>query len=378
MRLIGESVGDLLGRLLMRPDEVMLEVGAGGELLVARVRALLSALVLLLPLINALGGAAMTEVVVGLGIAVFLNVMAQVWLSLARSRRRFAWLPFATGTYDTTATTAVLALLAVEDRVAGLNSTVVWCFYLIAILMTALRNDGRLTVYVGSLAMLQFATLAWAIFHFAPSPEALVSVDYGTASRAAQGERLVLLLMTTLLTATVVYRMQRLVELSGHDGLTGLPNRAWLLQRMPHVFATVRNAGGSLTMALLDMDQFQRINEEVGHASGDRALRHIAAAMSEMIADGEVLVRIGGQEFVMVLHCPVGSAWERVDRLRRSLAERPFMPERGGDALAMTFSAGLAAWPQDGGTTSALLGTADRRLQEAKRAGRNRVSARDA
>ncbi|HST44120.1 MAG TPA: GGDEF domain-containing protein [Luteimonas sp.] len=370
-------MGELLGRLLARPDEVMLEVGAGGELLVARVRALLSALLLLLPLINGLGGAATVDVVVGLGIAVFLNVMAQVWLSLARSRRRFAWLPFATATYDTTATTAVLALLAAEDRVAGLNSTVVWCFYLIAILMTALRNDGRLTLYVGGLAMLQFAVLGWAIFQFAPSPEALVSVDYGTASPASHGQRLVLLLMTTLLTATVVYRMQRLVELSGHDGLTGLPNRAWLLQRMPHVFATMRNTGGSMTLALLDMDQFRRINDALGHAGGDRALRHVAAAMSEAIAGGEVLVRLGGEEFVMVLHCPVGSAWERVDRLRRSLAERPFLPGRG-DALAMTFSAGLAAWPQDGGTTSALLGIADRRLQEAKRAGRNRVHARDA
>ena len=58
--------------------------------------------------------------------------MAQVWLALARSPRRHGWLPYATGTYDVTTTTAVLVLLALGDRVAGLNSLVVWAFYTIA------------------------------------------------------------------------------------------------------------------------------------------------------------------------------------------------------------------------------------------------------
>ena len=76
--------------------------------------------------------------------------------------------------------------------------------------------------------------------------------------------------------------------------------------------------------------------------------------------------------------CPVGSAWERLDRLRRTLVERPFLPERGEDAFAFTFSAGLAAWPQDGAQASALLGCADRRLKAAKAAGGSRIVARDA
>ena len=377
MQATKEWLGELFTRLLSRPDELMLELGAGGELLVARIRALLSALILLLPLLAALGGSNANEVLIGLGAAVFVNAMAQVWLALARRSRRYLWLSYATGTYDVTATTGVLVLLAFNDPVSGINSMIVWYFYGLAITLTALRNDGRLTLYVGGLAIVQYALLVWAIFALVPSPEALVSVDYGTASVGSQAERLVLLLMTTLVTATIVYRMQRLVAMSGHDGLTGLPNRAWLLQRMPHVFAAARNSGGSLTMALLDIDRFKRINDEIGHLGGDRALRHIASALSEAIAENEFLVRIGGQEFVMVLHCPIGSAWERLDRLRRAMAERPFLPERGNDAFPLTFSAGLAAWPQDGGNTSALLGTADRRLQHAKREGRNRVIARD-
>jgi diguanylate cyclase (GGDEF)-like protein len=151
----------------------------------------------------------------------------------------------------------------------------------------------------------------------------------------------------------------------------------WLLQRMPHVFATARNSGASLTLVLLDIDRFKRVNDEAGPRAGDRALRHIAASLSEMLADGESLARIGGQEFVMLLHGPAGSAWERLDRLRRTLVERPFLPERGQDAFAFTFSAGLAAWPQDGSSTSSLLGSADRRLKCAKAAGGNRIVARD-
>jgi diguanylate cyclase (GGDEF)-like protein len=377
MRDTRHRLGELWTQLLARPDEVMLELGAGGELLVARIRAVLSALILLLPLIAAAGGSNTQEVLIGLGAAVFVNAMAQVWLALARSRRRLPWLPYATATYDVTATSGVLVLLSLNDPVSGLNSMIVWCFYAIAIAVTALRNDGRLTLYAGALAMLQYAALVWAVFATVDSPELLVSVNYGAATIDAQVERLVLLLMMTVLTATIVYRMQRLVEMSGNDGLTGLPNRTWLLQRMPHLFAMARNSGGSVTLAMLDIDGFKRINDEIGHTGGDRALRHIAAALSETIGENEALVRIGGQEFVMVLQCPVGSAWERLDRRRRDMAERPFLPERGADAFPITFSAGIAAWPQDGGTTSALLSTADRRLQQAKHAGRNRIVARD-
>ena len=365
----------ILARLLARPDEVMLELGAGGELLVAKLRAMLSASILALPLIAGLGGASTNETLIGVGAAVFVNIVAQVWLALARDHRRHRWLPYATGTWDVAATSGVLVLLAMDDPVAGLNSVVVWCFYALSIFITALRNDGRLVLYVGGLAIVQYALLSFAVMAFAPQP--LLSIEYGHASAAAQIERMIMLAMTTLLTCAVVYRMQRLVELSGRDGLTGLPNRAWLLQRLPRMFGAAREEGHTLTLALLDLDRFKRLNDDFGHRAGDRAVRHIAALLSEMLDDNEHLARIGGQEFVLILRCPIGSAWERLDRARRLLVENPFHPERGTETVAITFSAGLAAFPQDGGDASALLGAADRRLQQAKREGRNRVAALD-
>mgnify|MGYP003547190873 CR=1 FL=1 len=116
---------------------------------------------------------------------------------------------------------------------------------------------------------------------------------------------------------------------------------------------------------------------QFGHHTGDRAIRHIAGSMREILHSKERLVRIGGQEFVLLLRCPIGNAWERLDRLRQMMAERPFVPERGGDPLGITFSGGLAAYPSDGNDVSSMLRSADRRLQAAKQEGCNRVVARD-
>lgn len=366
----------VLATLFGPADEVMLELGAGGELTLARVRALLSVLLLLLPVIAAAGGLGTRAVVGGLALAALANLMAQLWLSLARRRRRHRWLPYATASYDISLTTLVLGLLAARDPAAALNSVVVWNLYMLAIAITALRNDGRLALYAGALAMLQYAALVVVLMAGdAPRP---ASLGYGVVSLAGQLERLMLLALMTLVACAIVYRMQRLVDLSGLDSLTGLPNRAWLLQHTPRQLADARREGRSLTLGLLDLDGFRRINAEAGPRAGDRAIRRIAMRLQRMLAEGESLSRIGGQEFVLLLRCPAGSAWERLDAVRRALADEPVAVDREGRAIALSFSAGLAAFPVDGGDLSALLGTADRRLQQAKRAGRNRVEARDA
>ncbi len=379
MRTARRGIGGIVAALVERPDELMLELGAGGELLVARIRVMLSALVLLLPLANAMGGGSVTETVVGLAGAVFVNIAAQVWLALARKQRRYPWLPYATGTYDVTATTLVLVLLALGERAAGTNSMVVWVFYLVSIAMTALRNDGRLTLYVCALAALQYGLLVWGVFASATTPEQLISVDYGTVTLGNQLNRGILIVLMGLLTTAIVYRMQRLVELSGNDGLTGLPNRMWLHQQMPHILERQRREGGSLTLVLLDLDRFRLVNEDIGHLGGDRAIRHIATLLEEILDEDarERLIRIGGEEFVLLMCCPIGNAWERIERMRRTLATRAFKPGHNAEPQPITFSAGLVSWPQDGNDLSVLLGNADNRMQEAKREGGNRTVARD-
>jgi len=364
--------------LLERPDEILLEVGAGGELLTARIRVVIAALLLLLPLVNALTGGSLRETLIGLVGAVVVNVLAQVWLQLARRRRRYRWLSFATSAFDVTATTLVLVMLAASHLPAALNSMVVWCGYLLAILLTALRSDGRTTLFAGTLALLQYGLLNAVIFAAVTTPDQLISSDYGAVTVSSQVQRLLLLAMVTLITAMVVYRTQRLVELSGTDGLTRLPNRTWLLYRMPRLIEAAEEDGGSLSLALLDLDHFKRINDEAGHHAGDRAVRHVVAVLRSMSEPDEWLVRLGGEEFALVMRQPVGTAWERVDSIRRLLAQHPFDPERGNmEPLRITFSAGIASSPNDGNDLSRLLSRADQRLKMAKREGRNRVVARD-
>ena len=369
--------GEVGAALLARPDEIMLEVGAGGELLVARLRAVIAGLLLLLPLSNALGGGSIDETLIGLAGVVFINLFAQTWLVLARRRRRFLWLPFATAAFDVTATSLILLTLANHHLPAGLNSVVVWCGYVLAILLTALRNDGRTTLFAGGLALVQYSVIVAVLLLGADSPERLISSDYGTPTVGNQVQRLILLAIVTVITAMVVYRLQRLVEMSGTDGLTGLPNRTWLLHRMPHLVDAVEHEGGSLTLALINMDHFRRINDEIGHRAGDRALQHVVGTITRITDEREWLVRLRGEEFVLVLRKPVGTAWERVDALRRLVSAAPFEPERGADPVHLTFSAGIVGYPNDGHDLSALLRNADRRLQTAKREGRDRVVARE-
>jgi len=367
---------DIVTAMLSRPDEVMLEVGASGELLVARLRVVIAAMLLLLPLANAMTGGQMNETLIGLAGAVFVNVSAQVWLALARHMRRFRWLPFASGAFDVTATTIVLVMLAANHLPAGLNSMIVWCGYLLAIALTALRNDGRVTLFVGGLAVFQYALLTATVFGIA-APDQLISSDYGTVSLGGQLQRLVLLVAFTLITAVVVYRMQRLVEMSGTDGLTGLPNRTWLVHRFPRLLDAARRDGVSLCVALIDLDHFKRINDEIGHHAGDRALMHVVDMVRDGLEDGEWLVRLGGEEFVLVLRKPLGTSWERDDGLRRTLFARRFVPDQNADPLLLTFSAGVASYPHEASDLSSLLRRADQRLNMAKSSGRNRVLARD-
>ncbi|MBP3983095.1 GGDEF domain-containing protein [Pseudoxanthomonas helianthi] len=362
--------------LLQRPDAVMLEVGAGGELQVAKLRAMLSALLMLSPLINVASGGGLVESMIGLGATSVAVIFALVWLVLARNAMRYPWLSFTTGAYDVTLISLTLLMLALNHPPAGLNSMVAWCVYPLAILMTALRNDGRVTLFVGLLAVLEYAGLVWGVMRFA-NPEDLVSLDYGTVSLSTQLQRLLLLAMATIITAAVVYRMQRLVEMSGTDGLTGLPNRTWLLHRMPRLFERARNDGGTLSLALIDLDHFKRINDDIDHLAGDRALRHVVDVLKPRLGAGEWLIRLGGEEFVMLLRQPLGSSWERLDALRREVAQRPFVPDRHLPPWPLTFSAGLSVFPHEGQDLSTLLRRADLRLQRAKREGRNRVIARD-
>lgn len=382
MSTLRETLVDLLRTLRDRPDEIVLDIGAGGELLVARIRVVATLLLMLMPLINLLTGGGIIESVdgfvgTGLGLA-----LALVWLALAKRKRRYRWLSFATSASDVTMETLVLVLIATQSPAASVNTLIVWSCYPLSIFMTALRNDGRVTLFAGLLTIVEYSLLVTWVFAQAGPHEVLSSPDYGPVSLSNQIQRLVLLLVATLLTAVVVYRIQRLVMLSGTDTLTGLPNRSFLVHRVPQMIEQARKNDVSITLAIIDLDYFKRINDDYGHPVGDRALRHVVEVLRNELGRDEPLMRVGGEEFVLLLQRSMGPAWERMETLRKRVAATPFLldEEAVGASVRehkLTFSAGLASCPVDAVDMPNLMRRADKRLGKAKQGGRNRVVARE-
>jgi diguanylate cyclase (GGDEF)-like protein len=160
--------------------------------------------------------------------------------------------------------------------------------------------------------------------------------------------------------AAVIARSDVLVSLADEahtDPLTGLPNRRAWDSALARAFAS----SSAITLAMLDLDNFKAFNDSYGHPAGDRLLRATAAAWREQLRGGDLLARIGGEEFGLLI-CDVspGTAYEVVERLRGAIPEQ------------RTASAGLAM-RADGESAEALVARADAALYEAKALGRDRT-----
>jgi diguanylate cyclase (GGDEF)-like protein len=162
-------------------------------------------------------------------------------------------------------------------------------------------------------------------------------------------------------------RLQREAE---HDTLTGLGNRRHLDRCLPGLLASAREAGGSLAMAVLDLDHFKQVNDRFGHAVGDQVLVQLAGLLEAETRGRDVVVRWGGEEFLVLFdHASPEVAREACERLRAHVAGHAWNALAPG--LAVTVSVGLAATPPFDGQQ--LYERADRALYRAKAQGRNRV-----
>lgn len=178
--------------------------------------------------------------------------------------------------------------------------------------------------------------------------------------------------MRQLATSTALQMALR--EAAEFDPLTRVRNRLSLPGLFAHCINQAAREQRRVVVALFDIDHFKRWNDLNGHAAGDRVLRDFALFLEEMANAGETVFRVGGEEFLLLF--PDASARDvagRVQAMQRALADADF--QRPGDGPRVTFSAGVAQWPDDGATLEALLETADRRLYVAKSAGRNCVIA---
>ncbi|TFV92222.1 diguanylate cyclase [Oxalobacteraceae bacterium OM1] len=170
-------------------------------------------------------------------------------------------------------------------------------------------------------------------------------------------------------------QLQEMSELVKEDQLTGSLNRRGLDDVFEREVARAERKASPLCIALLDLDDFKRLNDTYGHSAGDEALIHLVRVVKDTLRTMDVIGRFGGEEFLVVMpDTPLDDATRTVVRLQRELTKRIFMYEQ--QKLLVTFSAGVAL-RQPGEDQAALIKRADAALYRAKREGKNRVIAAD-
>jgi diguanylate cyclase (GGDEF)-like protein len=166
---------------------------------------------------------------------------------------------------------------------------------------------------------------------------------------------------------------EELRRLARFDELTGLCNRRYLFDRLTQEILRARRYGSPLSILLVDLDHFKRINDTYGHLMGDTVLATVASVIRDTIRATDIPGRYGGEEICIVLtETKVEGAQLVAERLRRRIATEPF-PAAAGGMFQVTCSIGLVEYRDDLKDLVAFLELADRALYQAKALGRNRV-----
>jgi diguanylate cyclase (GGDEF)-like protein len=163
---------------------------------------------------------------------------------------------------------------------------------------------------------------------------------------------------------------ERIRYLAQHDALTGLPNRFTLAVHLEHALARAERAGEKIGLMFIDLDNFKTVNDTLGHAVGDLLLCEVARRITSAVRKSDIVARIGGDEFVVVLesaHLP-GDAGMVAQKILERMSEA--VPVDGNE-LHTTPSIGIAIYPDDATNSEDLMKNADVAMYHAKSAGRN-------
>jgi diguanylate cyclase (GGDEF)-like protein/PAS domain S-box-containing protein len=162
---------------------------------------------------------------------------------------------------------------------------------------------------------------------------------------------------------------RRLMRLAHRDALTGLPNRLYLKGRLPQLIADAQREGRTIALLYVDLDHFKDVNDSLGHSYGDRLLGVVARRLGGCISDRDLVVRMGGDEFIVVAVglCDASAAVPIARRIEDTLAS-PI--DLDGVRMNIVASIGISLYPGDGSNLDELLKHADIALYQAKSHGR--------
>ncbi|AKJ26991.1 putative bifunctional diguanylate cyclase/phosphodiesterase [Caldimonas brevitalea] len=197
-------------------------------------------------------------------------------------------------------------------------------------------------------------------------------IKFGAAAACTIG---IALLLSSFVSRGLRQRVQAAQErtryLALHDALTGLPNRASFQERLDE--AAQRAVAGAAQQAVMfiDVDNFKQINDLNGHGGGDRVLREVAERLQKLVRPGDVVARIGGDEFAVLLEAPVQPA-EAAARVATDIVERVPRPiDFDGENLRVSVSVGIALLPRDARNADDAMQCADAAMYQAKREGKD-------
>ena len=169
--------------------------------------------------------------------------------------------------------------------------------------------------------------------------------------------------------ASVAINKAQLWEMAVTDSLTGLFVRRYFMAKFLEELHRAERYKKILSVVMVDLDHFKRVNDTLGHTAGDRALKIVAKFLENNLRDVDIIGRYGGEEFVILLpEADKDGAYLVSERLRKQLAEL-----KVDDLPQMTISLGIASYPEDGAAVELLINKADTAMYEAKQSGRNKV-----
>ncbi|MBI3926980.1 MAG: GGDEF domain-containing protein [Armatimonadetes bacterium] len=169
--------------------------------------------------------------------------------------------------------------------------------------------------------------------------------------------------------------LEHLYKNATRDGLTGVLNKKSFLERLEEQFAVTTRHGQRVCLAMIDADNFKRINDTYGHPAGDAVLKALARRVVSLVRKADLVGRYGGEEFIILIReTDVDGARVLLDRIRAAVEEMPFVvPAEGGERpISMTISVGVAGLDVSAGIEESLE-RADQALYRAKNSGRNQV-----
>lgn len=274
-----------------------------------------------------------------------------------------------------------LACVLVPDRVPSWGLPMIGPFGVVLIgmssVLTRTATDGSELLYMWTvLYSAYFVPLRYAAIDVA-----LIAVVYPSIALSILGKHgitpSVYLVGTSVVTLMIVSKLRgqltrvltESARMARTDPLTGLANRRPWDEGLARELAARERTGRPLSVLLIDLDRFKSLNDTYGHAAGDVALAGIAAVLRAQARQADILARIGGEEFALLLAgCPVGTALARADGIRKAVETAS-----ASWATPVTISVGVAAVPEHADTAETLMAAADSALYAAKDAGRNTV-----